>query len=156
MNVKLKIISIKEITKLKRMMQLYLHDISYYFALEIDNESLLYKYDNLEKYCKNIDSKAFFIIVDDIISGFILLDKDIDLLIIQELFILNNYKNKNIGTLAVLNLLDKYTGNWLVKVLPCSSKAKNFWENVIKKYTSDNYEKTLEGKYNRAIFKFSN
>ena len=47
-------------------------------------------------------------------------------------------------------------GNWVIKSLPCSPKSENFWNKTIKNYTNDSYSIEHIGKYNRAVFRFSN
>ena len=43
------------------------------------------------------------------------------------MFVLNNYKGKNIGEKAVSKIFDMYKGNWTIKSVPSSPKAENFW-----------------------------
>ena len=49
-----------------------------------------------------------------------------------------------------------YNGNWIIKAVPNSKTAENFWYNVINEYTNNNFELEHIGKYERAEFKFNN
>lgn len=45
------------------------------------------------------------------LMGFVLVDKISDGMVIQEMFVLNNHKNKSIGSKAVKILFDMYKDN---------------------------------------------
>ena len=76
--------------------------------------------------------------------------------IVQEMFVLNNFKRKGIGSKAVIELFDNHKGNWKIKSLPLSKQAESFWINIVKEYTNNNLEVDYIGKYNRAIISFNN
>ena len=141
---------------LDNMLQLYLHDISLYFGIEFNSNTGLYQYDSLDKYFNNSNNYPYFIKINNDIAGFILLDKVDDNMVVQEMFILNNYKNKGIGRDAIVEIFNKYKGNWIVKALPNSIKAETFWIRTIKEYTSNNCNIEYVGQYNRAVITFNN
>lgn len=141
---------------LERMLQLYLHDISLYFPIEFDDKTGIYKYDDLDKYFINESNYAYFIRYEGNIVGFVLIDVADKQNIIQEMFVLNNYKSKGIGKDAVINIFNQYRGNWIIRSLPNSSKAENFWNKTIKEYTNNKFEVEHVGKYKRAVFTFNN
>ena len=140
---------------LERLIQLYLHDISYYFPIPFDSEQGMYIYD-LEKYFSSTNNMAYFIKENSMLVGFILLDITEDLNIVDEMFILNQNKGGGIGKKAVFQIFDTYKNNWLIKALPLSKPAENFWNKTIKEYTKDNYQIERIGKYDRAVFSFRN
>ena len=76
--------------------------------------------------------------------------------IVQEMFVLNNFKRKGIGSKAVIELFDNHKGNWKIKSLPLSKQAESFWINIVKEYTNNNLVVDYIGKYNRAIISFNN
>ena len=141
---------------LERLLQLYLHDISYHFPMEFEESTGLYLYNSLDKYFDDSKNCAYFIKTEEKTAGFILVDFNEDEIIIQEIFVLNNYKNKGIGKSAVYEVFDKHRGNWVIKSLPCSEPSERFWNRTIKEYTSDNYHVEHIGRYNRAVFTFNN
>ncbi len=151
MNINLVIIKQEEINILKNLLQLYLHDISKYFPIEFDSLKGEYIYDNLDKYFYDSSNYAYFIKDKLEIVGFILINKEDNINILQEIFVLNNYKNKGVGEIAVNQVIKK--GKWIIKSLPNSTLAENFWKKTISKITS-NYTIEHIGKYNRAIFNF--
>ncbi|HOP65778.1 MAG TPA: GNAT family N-acetyltransferase [Bacilli bacterium] len=153
---KLVIVSKKDKLILENLLQLYLHDISYYFPIDFDSSSGKYIYDDLEKYFNGSNNLAYFIKIGNNIGGFILVDKENDSYILQEIFVLNNYKNKGIGGESVNKLFNKNRGKWIIKSLPSSPLAEKFWLKTINNYTNGNYKIEYIGKYNRAVFTFEN
>jgi predicted acetyltransferase len=142
---------------LKNLLQLYLHNISAYFPMPFNSESGVYDYDDISKYIeKDENSIAYFIKYEENIAGFILLDKIEEFNIVQEMFVMNNYKRTGIGKNAVKQLFNKYHGNWEIKSLPCSEQAEKFWVSVVKEYTKNNFDVKYVGKYNRAVISFDN
>lgn len=76
--------------------------------------------------------------------------------IIQEMFILNNYKKQGFGKLAIKALLKKHKGKWTVKSLPKSENSEKFWINTIKDITENKCNVEYIGKFNRAVLTFEN
>lgn len=154
MNIKLEKVTIESRKKLENLLQLYLHDLSLYFPIPFDCKKCEYEYD-LDKYF--IDNYAYFIKSNDDILGFILIDDNKENNYeISEIFVLNNYKGKKIGEIAVHKIFDMYKGSWIIKAVPLSPKAESFWKKTVDNYTSGNYKLEHTGKYNRAEFYFNN
>lgn len=154
MNIELIKVNKNEKEKLEKLLQLYLHDLSIYFPLDFDSEKCEYKYD-LDKYFNN--DFAYFIKSDNNILGFIPIDNNGESNYeISEMFVLNNYKNKKVGTISVIKAFALYKGKWTIKAVPKSEIAEKFWVKVISEYTNNNYELYHIGKYDRAELYFSN
>lgn len=156
MNITLKKIEIGKKEILNNLIQLYLHNLSLSFPIDFDSKRGLYEYDDIEKYFINENNKAFFILNDNEIAGFMLIDFFEEKNVVQEIFILNNYKRKGIGKIATKILFDEFKGNWEIKAVPCSESAEKFWIAIVKEYTNDNFNLEYVGKYNRAILTFNN
>lgn len=142
----------KEENILNNLLQLYLHEINFYFPIQFDSLKGEYQYENLDIYFNNQNNKAYFIKSKLDIIGFLLINKKEDTNIIQEIFVLNNYKNKGIGKKVVALLIKK--GKWLIKSLPNSPLAEKFWDKTICKITNGNYLVEHIGKYERAVYRF--
>lgn len=157
MKVEIELINKERIKILERLLQLYLHDISQYFQMDLDSNTGLYEYDSLKKYFDNSNNYAYIIKNDNKLAGFMLIDTDDESnFIVQEMFVLNNYKGNNIGKNSISLLLKKYKGNWIIKSLPGSIKAEIFWTKTINELTNSSCNITHIGKYNRAVFTFNN
>lgn len=141
---------------LEKMLQLYLHDISLYFPMDFNSRTGEYAYDSLDTYFSDDSNFSYFIKIENEIAGFILVDTNNNDNVIQEMFVMNNYKSKGVGEEAVTLVLNKYRGKWIIRSLPNSPKAEKFWNKTVKNYTKDNFNIEHVGKYNRAVFTFSN
>ena len=154
MNLKIRKIEKKEKSKLEKLLQLYLHDLSFYFPIDFDSTKCEYEYD-LNKYFE--DNYAYFIQSDEDILGFILVDNNSNNNYeISEMFVLNNYKGNRIGEQSVIKIFNKYRGNWTIKAVPCSPVAESFWKKTVNNYTKGNFKIEHTGKYNRAELYFTN
>ena len=156
MDITLKKIELEKKHILDNLMQLYLHNISLSFPIDFDSNTGIYKYDDIEKYFENDNNKAFLILKEKEIAGFMLIDFTDEKNVVQEIFVLNNYKRKSVGKIAVSMLFDKFKGNWEIKSLPCSENAEKFWISSVKEYTNDKYNLEYIGKFNRAVLTFKN
>ena len=151
----IEIIKKEEEYRLENLLQLYLHDLSLNFPLEFDSNTCKYNYESLDKYFNEKGNYAYFIRKDDSIIGFALINSKDNVYILQELFILNNYKNQGYGENTVKIILNKHKGQWKIKVVPNSKKAFNFWKKTIERNIKD-FSISYEGKYKRAVFAFNN
>lgn len=149
-------IKVEERILLERLFQVYYHDISADFPLDFNNETMLYDIDDLSKYFENDDNKAYFIKNEDKIAGFMLVDLYEDKNVVDQIFILNNFKKNGLARKAVFEVFDMFKGNWEIKAVPCSKRAEMFWEKVVKEYTNDNFSEDHIGRYNRAVLTFNN
>jgi len=156
MDIALKEIELEKKDILNNLLQLYLHNISLNFPIDFNSTTGMYEYDDIEKYFENDNNKAFFILKGNEIAGFMLIDLFDEKNIVQEMFVLNNYKRKGVGKTAVSILFDKFKGNWEIKSLPCSEGAEKFWVSSVKEYTNDKFDLEYIGKYNRAVLTFNN
>ena len=155
MNIDLEKVTKNEKNKLEKLLQLYLHDLSIYFPITFDSSKCEYVYDDLDKYFT--DNYAYFIKCGNDICGFMLVDNNKNANYeISEVFVLNNYKGKKVGTTAVEKIFNMYKGNWTIKTVPSSQMAENFWKKTVDNYTNGNFKIEHTGKYARAELYFSN
>ena len=130
MNINLEIVTLEEKEKLKKLLQLYLHDLSLYFPLPFNSITCEYDY-NIDKYFS--DNYAYFIKDNNNILGFILVDDNKNNNYeISEIFVLNNYKRNKIGKESVTKVFNLHRGNWTIKAVPNSIIAESFWKNIVK------------------------
>lgn len=156
MEIELKLVKPNEREIISNLLQLYLHNLSAYFPIDFDSSKGMYIYDELDKYVEGNDSKAYFIFKEDKLTGFVLIDVTEEKNVIQEIFVLNNYKRQGIAGISVKKVFDMYKGNWEIKAVPCSKPAEDFWVKTVSEYTNDNYILEHTGKYNRAELRFNN
>lgn len=156
MDITLNEIKIDKKDILDKLIQLYLHNISLYFPIDFNTKTEKYNYEDIEKYFNDDNNKAFLILNENKVVGFILINLLGEKNIVQEMFVLNNYKRKGIGKKSISMIFDKFHGNWEIKSLPCSKSAEKFWISAIKEYTKGDFNLEYIGNFNRAVLTFNN
>ena len=154
--IKLRIAKKDERQLIENLLQMYLHNISEYFPMDFNSETCTYDYDDISKYFDESGNYAIIFMNEEDVIGFSLVDFIDNAYVVQEMFILNNYKNKGLGEECITKVFDDFNGDWVIKSLPASPKSENFWNKTISKYTDGDFELEHIGKYNRAVFKFNN
>ncbi len=149
LNIKLEKVTNQKDLRLKRLLQFYQYDWS-----EINGEGKLsptglYRYVNLNKFWRNLQSKAFIIQVSDEVAGFVLLKKHTYLSeekpvrVIDEFFVLRKFRKQKIGTEVALKLFNTFRGEWQVSETVENEVAQKFWRTVISHYTKNKYKEVL-------------
>ena len=151
----------------KNLYQLYIHDITLFLPMGMD-EDCLFKFEYENGYFgekSKINGRFSFFIKDknktgNQIIGFVLVNKEFMVLKnekndynMAEMFVINEYKCKGVGKSIANMIFDMFKGKWEVKPVPRSDKAKAFWERTINERTGGNY-KTEFPKPNRTTFIF--
>ncbi len=141
--------------KLYRFLQLSLYDGSQYINNEI-NEDIIYEYKWFDAYFKDSDRDAYFIKDGDKYLGFVFVNENLKFLekgkCIAEFLILPRYRRNHIGKRVAFEIFDKYPGDWEVQPMENNRVAYSFWENTIKDYTNNHYEKKNDGIEDVFIF----
>ena len=136
MKINLVKINKKEKDTLSKMMTVYQQEL-----LCLDNPGE-YKY--LHLYFENVNYHPYFIKVDKEIIGFVLVNNysviEKNCYSIAEFYVKKEYRNRNIGKIAAIKVFNLYPGKWEIRELKKSTKAHEFWVNVINKYTNGNFK----------------
>ncbi|WP_342551277.1 GNAT family N-acetyltransferase [Paenibacillus sp. FSL R7-0652] len=125
---------------LSNLAALYLHDLSAYTRELEPNDQGLFEYEGLHLYEEDERLHAFLIMHDSRIAGFVLLNEppytseDVNYCV-NELFILNPFRNKGIGQAAVRLVFEQFPGKYLVFQLAENQRAISFWRKVYEKYS---------------------
>lgn len=140
---------------LYRLLQYSLFELSDFDLRDVDDEAV-FEYKYFDKYLTSDDRDAFFIKDKNTnkLLGFVMINTYLRFCgsghSIAEFMVLPKYRRNKIGKKAAFKVFNKYHGNWEVEPVSDSKRAYMFWENVIKEYTSDNYE------FKEGIFIFTN
>ena len=136
MNIQLREIQIDEKNTLRKMLLVYEQEL-----LKGENPQE-YKY--LDLYWQESDRVPFFILVDQEIAGFVLVNshclKNTDGRNIAEFYVDQAHRRNGIGKKAATQVFFKYKGNWEVRTLS-ENTAVHFWEDVVSDLTNGNFEK---------------
>lgn len=134
------------------LLQYYLHDFSEFEAVDIDPEGR-YTYPYLNMYWQDPRRSPFFIYLQDNISGFALVQQEVDpanggtYMDLSEFFVLRVFRNQGIGNKAATILWEKFPVAWQVRVLKSKKPAYPFWQHAISRHTLGQYNEyvTKEG-----------
>ncbi|MBE4908239.1 GNAT family N-acetyltransferase [Bacillus luteolus] len=142
---------------LHNIMQFYIYDFSQFInSIEV-NEQGLYDPFNLEEYWIHENKHPFFIKVDDVLAGFVLVNSQTETspASIAEFFILKKYAGKGIGKVVARRIFDMFLGDWKITQIAKNYPAQAFWRSVIKDYTNDQYSETYDNS-RRSVQEFNN
>jgi predicted acetyltransferase len=130
MNISLYKVSLNDKTLLDNLLQLYLYDLSEFVPLEISPQGK-YEQTMSPKYVSSFDKSAYIIHAELHIIGFVLVEPYGEYIKINDLFVLNMWRNKGVGS-AVVNILLKKGKPLLCEFHTRNELAKFFWTNIMK------------------------
>lgn len=119
----------------ERLLQLYIHDLSEYFAVAVQDDGR-FDYPRLDLYWSEAGRYPFLIRVEKELAGFALVRKldlpDGDAVWdIAEFFILRKHRRNGAGTRAAQAIWKRLPGRWQVRVLQANDSAMQFWRHAI-------------------------
>ncbi|PGB00607.1 GNAT family N-acetyltransferase [Bacillus toyonensis] len=120
---------------LRNLYALYLHDLSKFTTNITIGANVFFEYEDLYLFWKNDGITPYFIKTDNSIVGFLLLlerpflKKENDFCM-NDIFILNQYREKGIGKQVIENLLEEKRGQYFVIELLKNVPAVSFWKKV--------------------------
>ncbi|GHU57670.1 hypothetical protein FACS189444_0130 [Spirochaetia bacterium] len=143
MNIKMKKIKVEEKEILRNIMEKYLYEFSQYENTDV-NKLGLYGYNWLDCYWTEKNRYPYFIFVDNVLAGFVLINDYQENNIktdytMAEFFIMYKYRRFGIGKYIVYNVLNKYKGKWQIMYHPKNIISLKFWNNIVKEYTNGQY-----------------
>jgi len=125
-------------------MELYLHDLSEAFAIELDGNGR-FGYEPLSRYWSEPERRfPFFIRFGERVVGFVLVARDANdagSYDIAEFFVLRRYRRSGVGRRAAVLVWDRFPGTWTVRVSKGNAGAIPFWSRVVEEYTHGEFSK---------------
>jgi predicted acetyltransferase len=126
---------------LSNLLELYIHDLSEIFSLEIGDGGR-YGYDRLPLYWSEPGRRFPFLIRSGArIAGFTLVTRgspmsdDREDLDVAEFFVLRRHRRAGVGRTAAFLLWNRLPGRWIVRVSEGNRAGLLFWAAVIGEYT---------------------
>lgn len=160
-NIELKLIEYKDKEVLRNLMEYYLYDFSEFEHFDLyPHGRFEYKY--LDHYWTDQDRFPYFILVDGLYAGFILVNQygvlTENSLSMAEFFVMRKYRRSGIGESAVRQILDRHRGDWEVKVMNSNTTAQAFWRKVINRCTEGNCKEIFldDERWHGYIHSFNN
>jgi predicted acetyltransferase len=126
---------------LANLLDLYMHDLSGVFPLEIGADGR-FRYDRLPLYWSEPEKRfAFLIRSGGRVAGFALATRgspatdDPEDLDVAEFFVLRGYRRTGVGRRAAFLLWDRLPGQWVVRVSKANRAGLPFWHDTVSQYT---------------------
>lgn len=143
MKIKIVSIGIDEKEILRNLLEKYDYEFSQYDKRDV-NKLGLYDYKYLDTYWIEKNRWAFFVLVDDKLAGFVMVNNHSEAreetdFSLSEFFIMYKYRRCGVGKYAAKKVFDMFNGRWQLKRHPNNLGAVCFWDSVISEYTDDNY-----------------
>lgn len=143
------------------LMQLYTYELSFYedettnFQLLDNGLFKLSKY--IDLYWTQEERHPYILKCDGKLVGFVLerLNED-GMNEIAEFFVLNKYRNHGAGTFMANEMFKKHKGKWEIRTLLKNKRAQEFWREVVKSVSNENYEERFIRDNTRYAFYFEN
>lgn len=131
---------------LRRLVQLYLHDMSEFTGADVDAHGE-YGYRYFDHYWSpdaGEERHALFIRADGAFAGFALVRRVRDEWQMAEFFVMRRFRREGIGSLAAAAMFRRFPGRWSVHQLPTNLPAQAFWTGVIRAVAGGQFEEGRE------------
>lgn len=148
-NVVLDLATPRDEAVLSNLLELYAHDLSESFALELGPDGR-FGYEKLPLYWSEPDRRFPFLIRQGTrLAGFALVTRgspgsddpqDFD---VAEFFVVRRHRRSGVGRQAAFLLWDRFPFHWIVRVAEGNQRGRRFWESVIREYTDGVFTETL-------------
>ncbi|MET0794374.1 MAG: GNAT family N-acetyltransferase [Polyangiaceae bacterium] len=132
----------RDATLLANLLELYIHDLSEAFPNIQLGADGRFGYERLPLYWSEPKRRyAFLIRCGTRVAGFALITRgspasdDPDVFDVAEFFVLRRYRRSGVGRRAIVQVWDRFPGQWIVRVSEANTGALPFWGRVIAEYT---------------------
>lgn len=143
---------------LDNMIQLYMHEMCKYQPIEMGEDGR-FKYDHLDAYWHEAGRFPFFIRCKGRLAGFVLV-RQIETLAkeptfsVAEFFLVENYRRLGIGEEIARMVFEKFQGHWQIGVMSSNQSGRDFWRQVLYRYTANNYRTTHVDGWEGPVYVF--
>jgi predicted acetyltransferase len=127
---------------LSNLLELYAHDLSEAFALELGADGR-FGYEKLPLYWSEPERRFPFLIRRGTrVVGFAMVTRgspasdDPDDFDVAEFFVVRRHRRSGVGRQAAFLLWDGFAVHWIVRVSEGNHSGRHFWASVIAEYTS--------------------
>ena len=124
---------------LRQLLEFYCYDFSEFIYLELDEEGY-FNYPYLDHYWIEEDRHPFFILRDNVIVGFVLVNrhgfiqKKEEGYTMAEFFVMRGHRRRGIGIQAAHLAFDLFPGKWEVAQQLSNQASVHFWDDCISTY----------------------
>ncbi len=131
---------------------MYCYEWSQYNKIDVNSKGE-YEFEyHISKYWNKENHYSFFIKVDGVLAGFVLIDDDFDIHMdydhaIADFFIMHKYRRSGVGRFAAKAIFDMFHGKWEIEHHPHNIGSVKFWDSIVDEYTGGKYEIVKSCKY---------
>jgi len=145
MNIEVLKISLEEKPIFKNLLKMYCYEWSQYNKFDVNGKGEYEFESHISRYFEKERHYPFFIKVNGILAGFILIDDDFVMhpdydYAMGEFFVMYKYRRAGVGRYAAKAIFDMLHGKWEIGEHPDNLPSVKFWDSVINKYTDGKYE----------------
>lgn len=143
---------------LENLIQLYLHEMCKYEPLPL-GENGRFTYPDLENYFHKAGHSPFFIRCKGKLAGFVLV-RQLDTLgkdpayCISDFFLVENYRRLGIGEEIARMVFEQFPGQWQVGVNGANQPARDFFRQVLYRYTANGFKTTATPGFQGPVYTF--
>jgi predicted acetyltransferase len=143
MDIQVERVPLKDKPILENLLSMYCYEWSQYDKSDVNSQGS-YGY-RIGEYWENEKYHPFFIRVDGILAGFVLVNNEFDIhtdydYAMAEFFIMFKYRQSGIGRSVANTLFDKFHGKWELKRHPHNVVSVQFWDKIVSEYTKGNFK----------------
>jgi predicted acetyltransferase len=138
----------EDATLLANLLELYSHDLSDTFGLELGRDGR-FGYQNLPLYWSEPERRFPFLIRwGSQVAGFAFATRglqasiDIDAFDVAEFFVLRRYRKSGVGRRAAFLLWNRFASRWIVRVSEANAIGHRFWTRIIAEYSNGVFTET--------------
>lgn len=145
MNIEVIKVSLVEEPILGNLLKMYCYEWSQYNKFDVNDKGEYEFEHHLSDYLDKKNHYPFFLKVDGILAGFILIDDDFVLhknydYAMGEFFVMYKYRREGVGRYAAKAIFDMFHGKWEIGRHPHNAGSVKFWDSVLSEYTGGKYE----------------
>lgn len=145
MNIVLRPVLQEEKDTLNNLLEKYNYEFSQYDKIPFGADGL-YHYWPLEAYWTEANRAAYFILVEDTLAGFALInahpecDHPLDWAV-AEFFVAYPYRRSGVGSAVMAEIFLRHRGVWHIKYHPANTASAAFWNGIARKHASGEVKK---------------
>jgi predicted acetyltransferase len=142
------------------LLELCAHDYSEFRNHELGTEGRV-TFKHLQQYWSTPDRHPFLIKVDTRIAGFVLVKKGSDVVAddtvwdLDEFFVAHDYRRQGVGMKVAHEMLQRFPGQWEVRVTRSIKIAASFWRRAIATFTGREIHPVFVEKSGKSWLVFS-
>lgn len=145
MNVQVVKVPLEEKKILGNLLKMYCYEWSQYNKFDVNDQGEYEFEKHISDFWDKENHYPFFIKVNGILAGFVLIDDDFVLhqnydYAMSEFFIMHKYRRAGVGRYAAKAIFNMFHGKWEIGRHPHNIASVKFWNSIVDEYTDGKYE----------------